>query len=152
MAVPRDKRFPVEHDDIFPLGALIVGEVGPVMEYLSREDRARGRTPKQQTDPVSGLLLWELSVADPAAQRKSDKAVTVQVAALHQPIPPEGVAGLPVRMAVFEGLTVSPRLEGQGEYKRIGWVLRATGMRPVAGGQGSGRATARVAAGESKAA
>ncbi len=41
MAVPFDMRFSVDFDVVFPLGAYIVGEVVPVTEYQSQEDKAK---------------------------------------------------------------------------------------------------------------
>ena len=48
MAVPRGTRFEVEHDQVFAEGAAIVGPVGADMEYVSNEDKARGKQPKQR--------------------------------------------------------------------------------------------------------
>ena len=138
-------------DEMFPEGALMVGAVEPDMEYLSREQQGRGRRAKQNTDEITGLLLWKVTITDPSATRKNDASVVVVIAAPHQPVPPEGIdiaPGVKVRPVVFEGLTVTPKIEGQGEYKRLGYAARATGMRGV-----QARATGRpAAAGDSKAA
>lgn len=152
MAVPYGKRFPIEFDEVFPEGALMVGVVEPDMEYLSREEQHRGRRPKQNKDENSGLLLWKVTVTDPSATRKNDASVTVTIAAPHQPVPPEGVEvapGFKVRLVVFEGLTVTPKIEGQGEYKRLGYSVRATGLRGAqvkAAGRGAGSVEQKPAA------
>lgn len=151
MPVPYGKRFPIEFDEMFPDGALMVGAIEPDMEYLSREDQARGRRPKQHTDEATGLLLWKVTVTDPSATRKNDASLVVIIAAPHQPVPPDGIdiaPGVKVRPVVFEGLTVTPKIEGQGEYKRLGYAARATGMRGVQM-RGAGRPTP---AGDQKAA
>jgi hypothetical protein len=59
MAVPRGTRFEVEHDQVFAEGAAIVGPVSADMEYVSNEDKARGKQPKQRIDEQSGLLQWK---------------------------------------------------------------------------------------------
>jgi hypothetical protein len=148
MPVPYGKRFPIEFEEMFPDGALMVGAVEPDMEYLSREEQNRGRKPKQNKDDITGLLLWKVTVTDPSATRKNDASVVVVIAAPHQPVPPEGVEiapGVKVRLVVFEGLTVTPKLEGQGEYKRLGYTARATGMRGV-----QARSTSRPSSAEQK--
>jgi hypothetical protein len=44
-------------------------------------------------------------------------------------VPPEAIAGAPVRPVVLEGLTVTPYLKDVGNGRqRIGYSLRATGM------------------------
>ncbi len=134
MPVPYGKRFPIEFTEMFPDGALMVGVVEPDMEYLSREQQGRGRRAKQNTDEATGLLLWKVTVTDPSATRKNDASLVVVIAAAQQPVAPEGIEiapGVKVCPVVFEGLTVAPKLEGQGEYKRLGYAARATGMRGV---------------------
>lgn len=134
MPVPYGKRFPIEFEEMFPDGALMVGAVEPDMEYLSREEQNRGKRAKQNKDELSSLLLWKVTVTDPSATRRNDASVVVSIAAPHQPVPPEGVEiapGVTVRLVVFESLTVTPKIEGQGEYKRLGYTARATGMRGV---------------------
>jgi hypothetical protein len=46
MAVPRGTRFEVEHDHVFAEGGAIVGPVSADMEYVSNQDKARGKQPK----------------------------------------------------------------------------------------------------------
>ena len=137
MAVPRGQRFEVAFDEVFPQGLYLVGEITPVTEYQSPEDKARNRPVRARTDEVSGLPLFRGTFADP----------------------PAAVPGVPFRPVVLEGLTVQPRAEASGQAKWITWVVRATGMRPVgtattntpagAGRSGSGSASAQ---GEQKAA
>jgi hypothetical protein len=52
----------------------------------------------------------------------------VEFACAHQPVPPEGVPGLPFRPVVLEGMTVQPRAEASGQAKWLTWVVRAVGM------------------------
>jgi len=58
MAVPYGTRFAANFDQVFPMGALMVGTVAPDMEYLSQEDKARGRQAKQKLDEQTGKRLW----------------------------------------------------------------------------------------------
>lgn len=129
MAVPRGTRFTVEHDQVFPEGAAVVGSVSPDMEYVSNEDRARGKQPKQRMDEATGLAQWKVTVSDPSAEKDRDKSITVTMLAKVQPVPPEtAIAGFDFRPVYFEGLSVEPRVMGE-KFKYQGWVFRATGMR-----------------------
>jgi hypothetical protein len=43
-----------------------------------------------------------------------------------------------MRLIELEGLTAEPRVMGQGEFKYLGYIIRADGYRPaVAGGKAS---------------
>ena len=153
MAVPWGVRFEMAHDAVFPQGAAIVGQVVPDMEYLSSEDKARGRQPKQKIDDVTGLPQWKVTVSDPSAEKDRDKSVAVTLLGKVQPVPPPAaVAGLDLRPVVFEGLTGEPRVMGE-RFKYLGWVFRATGMEAPAGaGSPKAGGPVRPASGESKAA
>jgi hypothetical protein len=56
MAVPRGTRFEVEHDQVFVDGAAVVGPVSADLEYVSNEDRARGKQPKRGLMATVGEL------------------------------------------------------------------------------------------------
>jgi len=148
MGAPRNLRLPVDFDQWYPQGLYLVGEITPVTEYQSQEDRSRNRPVRPRTDEVSGLPLFRGTFADPAAEKDREKSVTVEFACAHQPVPPEPVAGVPFRPVVLEGMTVQPRAETSGQAKWITWTIRATGMRApggtsvgvtVAGKQASGK-------------
>ncbi|MFE0027695.1 hypothetical protein [Amycolatopsis sp. NPDC059021] len=133
MAVPRGTRFEIEHDHVFPAGAAIVGPVTPDMEYVSNEDKARGKQPKQKIDEQTGLPQWKVTVTDPSAEKDRDKSATVTLLDRVQPVPPPAaMQGFDFRPVVFEGLMVEPRVMGE-KFKYQGWVLRATGMREPGG-------------------
>lgn len=156
MAVPRGQRFEVPFDAVFPEGLYLVGEIAAVTEYQSAEDKARNRPVRPRVDEVTGLSLFRGTFADPSAEKDRDKSVTVEFAAQVQPVPPATVPGMPFRPVVLEGLTVQPRAEASGQAKWITWVVRATGMRPIAaatgGPSGAGRSGHVSAQGEQKAA
>ena len=144
MPVQFGERFEIEFDRVFQDGAVILGDVQAVTEFQSREDRAKGRPVRHRVDERTGLRLFKVTVSDPAATRDADKSAQVLLTAEVQPVPPAGTEvapGIVVRPVVFEGMTVEPRVEGNGEYKRLGYVLRATGMRAPSAGKPAPRAT-----------
>jgi hypothetical protein len=128
MGAPRNMRLSVDFDEWFPQGLYLVGEITPVTEYQSPEDKARNRPVRPRIDEVSGLPLFRGTFADPSAEKDREKSVTVEFACTYQPVPPEAVAGMPFRPVVLEGMTVQPRAEASGQAKWITWVIRATGM------------------------
>ncbi|HEX5408056.1 MAG TPA: hypothetical protein VFX16_37815 [Pseudonocardiaceae bacterium] len=140
MGAPRGLRLPANFEEWFPEGLYLVGEIVPVTEYQSQEDRARNRPVRPRTDEATGLPLFRGTFADPAAEKDREKSVTVEFAAKVQPVPPAAVAGVPFRPVVLEGMTVQPRAEVSGQAKWITWVVRATGMTaPVAAGKPASR-------------
>jgi hypothetical protein len=123
-------RFPVSMGDVFPHGAYVVSEVEAVRDF----DKSSAGRPVQQLDKESGLPVWSVSVldADPDA-RRADKPVVVKLAATHQPVPPETLAGMPFRPVEFDGMTVTPYVaEGAGR-PRVAYSIRARSMRAPAG-------------------
>src|SRR4051812_21776279 len=149
MAVPQGMSFPIDHDVMFPEGVYLVGEIQPLTEYQSQEDRARNRPVRARIDEATGLPLFKGTFADPSAEKDRDKSFSVLFAAKVQPVPPAAVPGMPFRPVVLEGLRVQPRAESTGQAKWITWVIRATGMRavdtPAARGAKSGE-TSKAAA------
>lgn len=123
MAVPAGHRFAIEFETVFPDGAYVTG-VEPVFEYNQSSNGAK----RQAKDDRTGELVWAVSVTDPAG-RGRQAAVTVKIAAPHQPVPPEAIPGTPFRPVVFEGLTVTPYVDERS--KRLAYSLRAREMRPV---------------------
>jgi hypothetical protein len=144
MAVPVGHRFAVEFDELFPQGLFLVGEIRPVAEYQSQEDRARNKPVRPQIDEVTGLPLFTGQFADPSAEKDRDKSITVRFSAKVQPVPPSALPDLPLTPVVLEGLTVQPRAEVSGQAKWITWVVRATGMRAV-GATAAGRSGGKSA-------
>ncbi|WP_394276675.1 plasmid replication, integration and excision activator [Luteococcus sp.] len=128
MAISR--KLPVDNETLFPGGALLPsGEVPrPAVEFNAPK-RPDGSKP-QQIDPDTGLPLWQITVFDndPTVHGKN-KAVTVKIAARHQPVPPANPGNLPVIPVTFEGLTVGAYVEKNGEYSRVAWSIRATGFK-----------------------
>ncbi|HEY9412279.1 MAG TPA: hypothetical protein VIP77_22055 [Jiangellaceae bacterium] len=121
---------PVEFGQVFPHGAYVVGEVAPINDF----EKSTKDKPVQDRDKVSGLPLWQVPVmdGDPEA-RKGQREITVKIAAEHQPVPPDAIAGLPFRPVEFTGLTVTPWLEERGNRSRIAYSFRASGMQKPGG-------------------
>lgn len=147
MAVPYGTRFEAAFDQVFPMGALMIGEVVADLEYMSQEDRARGRQAKQRVDERSGKRQWKVVVTDPSAEKERDASVTVTVLAEVQPVPPHSVQVMPgveVRPIAFEGLTVEPRVMGD-KFKYQGFTIRATGIAAPQTGAAPKRETGKPA-------
>lgn len=57
MAVPHGKRFEIAFDEMFPQGAYLMGDIQPLTEYQSREDKARNRPVRPRVDEQTGRRL-----------------------------------------------------------------------------------------------
>ena len=144
MGAPKNLRLPADFDQWFPEGLYLVGQIVPVTEYQSQEDRARNRPVRPRQDEVTGLLLYRGTFADPSAEKDREKSVTVEFAAKVQPVPPPALQGMPFRPVVLEGMTVQPRAEVSGQAKWITWVIRATGMTAPATGSTTGKSAGQA--------
>jgi hypothetical protein len=151
MGAPKNLRLTADFDEWFPQGLFLVGEIAPVMEYQSQEDRARNRPVRPRIDEATGLPLYRGTFADPAAEKEREKSFPVEFACAHQPVPPEAIAGLPFRPVVLQGMTVAPRAETSGQAKWITWTIRATGMTAPGGTSASVIAGGKPASGRSSA-
>lgn len=158
MALQRGHRFPVEFGEAFPRGLVLIGEIEPDLEYQSQEDRARGREARQLMDEVTGLRQWRATVTDPDEQKAKRASFDVIFTAEVQPapLPDEVLPGM--RPVELVGLTASPKVMGQGEFKFLGYEYRATGVKapgsgepPRPAGRPEGSAQDAVKAGEKKA-
>lgn len=89
MAVPYGTRFEATFDQVFPQEALMVGEVASDMEYVSAEDKARGKQAKQRVDEVTGKRQWKVLMTDPSAEKERDASVTVTLPADVQSVLPQ---------------------------------------------------------------
>jgi hypothetical protein len=132
----------VQHSDVFPLGAYLVGDVEAVADF-NAQARPDGSRP-QATDQESGLLVWSVPVldADPEAGKR-DKTVNVKVSAKVQPVPPENKSGTPFTLVEFTGLTATAWIDDNGPRARLAWSLRATGIvAPGSAGKAEPKAVA----------
>jgi hypothetical protein len=118
------RRFAVAHEDVFPKGAFLKGEVEPVADFdgVKREDGTR----PQQIDKETGLPLWQVVVLDADEEAgKKDTAVTVKILAKFQPVPPENKTPFPWTPIEFVGLTALPYVDDNGNRPRLAWSYRA---------------------------
>jgi hypothetical protein len=116
--------FKVHCGEQFPHGLGVIGAVSALADFdaSTKENRVQAR------DKESGLPLWTVEVMDfdPDAR---DRTFKVKIAAAVQPVPPEAVAGAPVRPVVLENLTVTPWIKGEdGPRPKIAYSLRCTGL------------------------
>jgi hypothetical protein len=135
---------PVHFGQVFPHGAYATGGVDKVRDF----DRSSRENFVQAVDKDSGLPVWSIDVIDndPEA-RKANKTVTVKIAAKVQPIMPEAPAGWPFTPVEFDGLTVTPYVNGQG---RLAYSFKASSVRaPSSAGAAGGASTSASAAGSS---
>jgi hypothetical protein len=118
------RRFAVAHEDVFPKGAFLKGEVEPVADFdgVKREDGSR----PQQLDKDTGLPLWQVVVLDADEEAgKKDTAVTVKIAAKFQPVPPVNNTPFPWTPVEFVGLTALPYVDDNGTRPRLAWSYKA---------------------------
>jgi hypothetical protein len=112
----------VDFGEAFPYGAGLIGAVTPLADFdaSTKENRVQAR------DKDSGLPLWTVDCMDfdPDARERTFR---VKLASAVQPVPPEAVAGAPVRPVLLEGLTVTPYIK-DGPRPKIAYSLRATGL------------------------
>ena len=123
---------PVEFALVVPDGVYAAGVFEPVRDF---DASANGRF-VQSKDKASGLPLWTVEVID-ADKEARTRTVKVKVAAPAQPMLPAGPAGSPFVPVEFTGLTVTPYVNQNG---KLGYSLKATGVRAPAAGRPAGRA------------
>ncbi|WP_280235824.1 hypothetical protein [Nocardia cyriacigeorgica] len=117
-----------------------MGEIGPAIKY----NPDRNAVPEQEFDfnpktgEGSGLPLWKATVTDPdegthdGVKGKAKRAsFEITFVSSHQPVPAteEIAPGTGLRMIELDGLTAEPRIMGQGDFKYVGYVYRATGIK-----------------------
>ena len=116
--------FEVECSKVFPHGVGVVGAVTQLVDF----DRSSKENKVQQRDKDTGLPVWTVDVMDfdPDARERTFK---VKITAEVQPVPPDAVAGLPVRPVLLEGLLIMPYLKETGNGRsRVAYSLRASGL------------------------
>jgi hypothetical protein len=116
--------FKVDCGDVFPHGLGIVGAVSALADFdaSTKENRVQAR------DKDRGLPVWTVEVMDfdPDARERTFK---VKIASAVQPVPPEAIAGAPLRPVILDNLTVTPWIKGEdGPRPKIAYSLRATGL------------------------
>ncbi|MBF6473723.1 MULTISPECIES: hypothetical protein [Nocardia] len=139
----KDVWFTPAFEGAFPMGLFLLGEIAPVTEFSTdRNAPKRQRLDLDAEGNGTGKRLWKGTVTDPAAANAKQASFDVVFVADVQPVPaaPEIARGM--RPVELEGLQVKPKIAGQGEFKSIGWTIRATGIK----GDNSGAKSAAKAA------
>ena len=112
----------VDCGEVFPHGVGTISEVAPFADFnaSTKDNRVQAR------DKETGLPLWQVEVLD-FDEHAREKTYRVKIAAAVQPVPPEAVAGLPIRPVVLENLTITPYI-AEGNRPKIAYSLRCTGL------------------------
>ncbi|MCK2240891.1 MULTISPECIES: hypothetical protein [unclassified Crossiella] len=125
MAIQRGHRFLIEFDEAFGKGLVLVGEIAPDFEYQEN----KSKPPRQKVDPVTGKRQWVGTVTDPDETKAKRASFQITFLADVQPVPPAPEVLPGMRPIELDGLTVEPRVSGNGEFKYQGWLFRATGFK-----------------------
>lgn len=110
---------PVHFAYVFPVGAYATK-----VEAVADFEASKGGVKVQARDKLTGLPMWSVTVSDPDPEAR-ETSVRVKVAAAEMPVLPDELPGLPFRPVEFQGLTVTPWVNGSG---RLAYSLRATGL------------------------
>ncbi|MGW0182857.1 hypothetical protein [Nocardia sp. NPDC003345] len=126
----KDVWFRPEFREAFPKGLFLLGGIEPVTEF--NKDRHAPKIQKQELDEDgngTGRRLWKGTVTDPDAPNAKNASYDVIFASPVQPVPSaaEIVPGMtPIEL---EDLEIKPKVQGNGEFKSIGWSIRASGIK-----------------------
>lgn len=126
--IAKDYRFPIEFEQAFPQGLVLVGEIGPDNEY--QQDKTKPA--RQRIDEQTGKRIWKGTVTDPDEVKAKRASFEVYFLADHQPVPATSEVLPGMRPIELEGLTAQPKVAGSGEFKYQSFMFRATGIRQPA--------------------
>ncbi|MFE7744886.1 hypothetical protein [Nocardia sp. NPDC057455] len=149
MAISKGYKFDIESRVAFPKRLILMAPIGPAIKY--NPDRNALPEQKFDFDPKTGegtgLPLWTATVTDPheASEGKGKRAsFEITFISQHQPVPAGEQIVDDMWFIELEGLTAEPKVMGQGEFKYLGYVYRATGIKgdnntpkPTAAGNGN---------------
>ncbi|MFK0244427.1 hypothetical protein ACIQUM_07000 [Amycolatopsis azurea] len=121
MAIYKGFRFPIDFDEAFGQGLIMVGEVSPDNEYQPREDRSAAR---QRVDEVTG--------------KRPSFEITLLTDV--QPVPTTSEVQPGMRPIELVGLTAEPKVAGQREFKYQSYLFRANGFKASKSSRTSGAA------------
>ncbi|MFC9664904.1 hypothetical protein ACFVJ5_32155 [Nocardia sp. NPDC127606] len=126
----KDMWIPTDFRSVFPKGVLLLGNIEAQTEFS--EDR---NAPKRQALDFdregngSGKRLWKATIMDRAGGKANQAGFDITFVADVMPTPSveEVMEGLtPIEL---EGLLLKPRVVGNGQFKSIGFLIRATGIK-----------------------
>jgi hypothetical protein len=126
----KDVWFTPAFGEAFPKGLFLLGDIQAVTEFSTdRNAPKRQRVDLDNDGNGTGKRLWKGTITDPAAANARQASYDVIFVSDVQPVPaaPEIVPGMtPIEL---EGLQIKPKIAGSGEFKSIGWSIRATGIK-----------------------
>ncbi|WP_029901390.1 hypothetical protein [Nocardia brasiliensis] len=126
----KDVWFSPEFHVAFPKGLFLLGNVSPLTKFQrDRNAPVIQEVDMDQDGNGTGKRLWKATVTDPTAENVNQVGFQVVFVADVMPVPAaaEIVPGMtPIEL---EGLQIKPKMAGAGEFKRIGWSIRATGIK-----------------------
>ncbi|MEV6225100.1 hypothetical protein AB0M13_25960 [Nocardia fluminea] len=126
----KDMWIPTDFRSVFPKGVLLLGEIEAQAEFS--EDRNAPKRHALDFDRDgngSGKRLWKATIMDRAGGRANQAGFDITFVADVMPTPSaeEVMEGLtPIEL---EGLLLKPRVVGNGQFKSIGFLIRATGIK-----------------------
>ncbi|OXR42307.1 hypothetical protein B7C42_05506 [Nocardia cerradoensis] len=131
----KDLRIPIDFSVFFGAGLYQMGPVRLDREYTGNPDRPGA----QRRDEVTELPQWKISVMDPGESNARRTGYEIVLLSDKEPVPTTAEIGPNLRPIELTGLTIQPRVAGQGEYKYQSYMVRATGYAsaPSTGGRGS---------------
>ncbi len=114
--------FKIDCTDLFPFGVAVCSAVTAQGDF----EASTASNKVQSRDRDSGLPVWVVDVLDfdPDARERTFK---VKVIAAVQPVPPEAMAGTPLRPVYLEGLSMTPYIK-DGNFPKVAYSLRCTGL------------------------
>lgn len=114
--------FKIDCTDLFPYGVAVCSAVTAQGDF----EASTATNKVQSRDRNSGQLVWVVDVLDfdPDARERTFK---VKVLADVQPVPPEVMAGTPLRPVYLEGLQMTPYIK-DGNFPKVAYSLRCTGL------------------------
>ena len=131
----------------FPFGVAVCGPVTSAAEFNKNAAPSAARV--QARDKDTGLPLWQVDVMDldPDARERTFR---VKVVSAVQPVPPDAIAGTPLRPVYLENLQILAWLPKEEQKNpKIQYSAKCTGLLPpkkaTATGSGSGSADAKAA-------
>ncbi|MEV6563028.1 hypothetical protein AB0M22_45440 [Nocardia sp. NPDC051756] len=114
----------------FPMGVFLLGGIEPMTEF--NQDRSAPKRHQLDFDRDgngTGLRLWKATIMDPSGGNARQSSFDVVFVADQQPVPATAEISPGVRPIELEGLQLKPKVVGTGEFKSIGWNIRATGIK-----------------------
>ncbi|MEV0709255.1 hypothetical protein [Nocardia aurea] len=126
----KDVWFTPEFGEAFPDGLFLLGEITAVTEFSSdRNAPKRQRIDVDNEGNGTGKRLWKGTVTDPTALGAKNVSFDVTFVADVMPVPAAAPIARGMTPIELEGLQVKPKVAGSGEFKSIGFNVRATGIK-----------------------